>query len=638
MNVSLFPKSWDTTPEAEYHIDEILAFIKTGHWQDCILSYRKMVEMFGKRSEQASHAKKALPAFTVSGTFDIRRDSGLIKHSGLVAIDIDDLADVKKASEIVKTDPYIFASFVSAGGHGLCLICKVDPEQHKGKKDVLFEKFKEYFEQRHDIEIDKLQDISRLRFVSYDPYLFQATTSRTFRIESERLHRIDPNGQANLIKDWTTHQRLETAVNWVERNETWTKGSRHNYIRNLAFNANRMGVSKSELMGFISANYPHFIANPSNAVTWVYKNMQHEFGELLDRSYQKTEIPTVSINEPASIEEIEDLLTGRRANWDKPIPKPPAILSIQGGTISTAGNITVITGPSKSGKTGVLNAIKAGCMVSKSMNVDTLGIEVNENKEGKALIYLDTEQSKYNFDRNYRRVVERAGLSRPPKWFEAYWLRGLMPRELLDATKLIAEHCADRHGGVHMFVVDGIGDYVLSVNDDTESNRIVEEFAILAEEHNAPVVTVLHFNPGTMKERGHIGSQLQRKAESILKINKDEAGISTIGYKELRNAGSLEEMQFQWCDQRKMHTLMGNKPKPLSREQKKTQDLRDMAVRLVIGITDKSVLLELIKDELGCSDTTAWRKIQDLVGRKIIGTSDIKKGPFWIVENEDMPF
>lgn len=641
MNVSLFPKSWDTSPSAEYQIDEILQLIKEGEWQDPVLSYRFLAEKFSKRSPQASNAKKNLPAFTVSGTFTERKDSGLIKHSGFVAIDIDDLNDVDKCTSIVKTDPYIYASFVSAGGHGLCLIIKVDPTEHKEKKTELFDQFKEYFEQRHDIQIDKLQDISRLRFVSFDPYLYKANISRTFRIGSEQAKEININGQARQVRDWEPLERFNFAVKCVDKDYSFTEGNRHTYILQLAFLANKMGIARHQFESFVNTNFSHFRDNPSNAISWVYQNRPGEHGLYLTKEYGKDSYvkPVTDQDAPHTEEQLKDILEGRRAEWGNPIPEPPAILSIQGGTISTAGNITVITGPSKSGKTGVLNAIMAGTMVSKSMNVDTLGITIEHNIEGLALIYIDTEQSKYNFDRNYRRVVDRAGLSNPPEWFQAFWLRGMMPAEMLEATKYIAVECAEKFGGVFMFVVDGIGDYVLSVNDDVDSNRIVEEFARLGEDHNCPIVTVLHFNPGTMKERGHIGSQLQRKAESIIKVSKDEdRDVSTIGYKELRNAGSLTDMEFQWDDSRKMHVSLGHKPKALSKEEKKTQSLRDMAVRLLIGPTDRKVLIELIKDELGCSDVTASRKISEMVGRQIIGCSNQSKGPYWPVSKEDMPF
>ena len=54
---------------------------------------------------------------------------------------------------------------------------------------------------------------------------------------------------------------------------------------------------------------------------------------------------------------------------------------------------------------------------------------------------------------------------------------------------------------------------------------------LIATEQNAVVVTVLHENPNSEygKTRGHLGSQLERKAESNLRLQKDNTtGVTTI--------------------------------------------------------------------------------------------------------------
>ena len=43
----------------------------------------------------------------------------------------------------------------------------------------------------------------------------------------------------------------------------------------------------------------------------------------------------------------------------------------------------------------------------------------------------------------------------------------------------------------------------------------------LAGIYNTCIVTILHFIPSGLKLRGHLGSELQRKAAAILSIEKD---------------------------------------------------------------------------------------------------------------------
>lgn len=71
-----------------------------------------------------------------------------------------------------------------------------------------------------------------------------------------------------------------------------------------------------------------------------------------------------------------------------------------------------------------------------------------------------------------------------------------------------------RHGGIHLVVLDGIADLIRSANDEAESIAIVDEVYRLAGIYKTCIICVLHFVPNGIKLRGHIGSELQRKAGS----------------------------------------------------------------------------------------------------------------------------
>jgi hypothetical protein len=77
--------------------------------------------------------------------------------------------------------------------------------------------------------------------------------------------------------------------------------------------------------------------------------------------------------------------------------------------------------------------------------------------------------------------------------------------------------------------LDGGADFVADVNDAAESNAFVATRHDLAIKHDCPIVGVVHFNPGSEKSRGHLGSQLERKAETNLALEKD-ADESTVIY------------------------------------------------------------------------------------------------------------
>ena len=101
--------------------------------------------------------------------------------------------------------------------------------------------------------------------------------------------------------------------------------------------------------------------------------------------------------------------------------------------------------------------------------------------------------------------------------------------------------------GIHMVVIDGIADLIKGANDETESIAVVEELYRLAGIYNTCIVTILHFIPSGLKLRGHLGSELQRKAAAILSIEKDtDPSVSMVKALKVRDGSPLDVpiMQF----------------------------------------------------------------------------------------------
>jgi len=244
------------------------------------------------------------------------------------------------------------------------------------------------------------------------------------------------------------------------------------------------------------------------------------------------------------------------------IPEPEPIISIDGNIISTAGNITVFKGQSKSGKSGALNGILGGFM--SIGEVDTIGLTVKPNIEGKFLLHIDSEQSSFNHFKSIKAVLRRAGRTEEPKWFKSYLFRELSIKDRRTALGILLEKYSNEFKGVHAIIIDGIADFCTSVNDEKEANEIVYFFEKLAIKYNCPVITIIHLNPSSeTKGRGHLDSQLERKAESILSIKKERGSeISTIEGVYLRNAGSIPLIEFRYDTEKGYHVSCGFKIKP----------------------------------------------------------------------------
>ena len=74
---------------------------------------------------------------------------------------------------------------------------------------------------------------------------------------------------------------------------------------------------------------------------------------------------------------------------------------------------------------------------------------------------------------------------------------------------------------VGLVVIDGIRDLMHDINSSTEATKLVGDLMQWTGEQNIHIQTILHLNKGDDNARGHIGTELNNKAESVLLIAKD---------------------------------------------------------------------------------------------------------------------
>jgi len=173
-------------PFTNLEFDDYLDHIKDGEYQDEVLKYRT-----GKLE------KNKLRGVTASGVFSYRSAKNLTLHSGFICIDIDakDQIDfhLESTCEMLQKDPYVYAFHTSVSGFGLAIYIKVVPEKHL----EAFLAIEKHFNDNYHVLIDKsCKDVSRYRFVSYDPHLYRNRKSRTWKSYLQKKH-IEP--RANYI-------------------------------------------------------------------------------------------------------------------------------------------------------------------------------------------------------------------------------------------------------------------------------------------------------------------------------------------------------------------------------------------------------------------------------------------------------
>lgn len=269
---------------------------------------------------------------------------------------------------------------------------------------------------------------------------------------------------------------------------------------------------------------------------------------------------------------------------EPPPLRPIFSLSVDGQLlpISTPGNITALIAQAKAGKTAFLTTMIAATMSDPTVDADFLSIVSAPNLDGGAVLYFDTEQSRDDFWHITKRAMRRAGAKQRPEWLHSYCLTGLSVAEAKACAWQAVVDAYVRHGRIHAVFIDGVADLVLDVNSAEECNGFLAELHALAIRFDCPIVTVLHLNPqsgkgGFEKARGHLGSQLERKAETNLRIEKD-GDVSVCWSEKQRRAPIFKDKgpRFRWSDEAGMHVTAQAEPAETS-ESRKQREYRDLA-------------------------------------------------------------
>lgn len=270
-------------------------------------------------------------------------------------------------------------------------------------------------------------------------------------------------------------------------------------------------------------------------------------------------------------------------DFNNPPPVAQMIVSVNDVPLGTQGNLLCITGGEGTGKSNYVAALIAGAVKPENAEgIDTLGVSIEGNPKGKAVLFYDTEQSEVQLYKNVSTLLRRCGRDTMPEWFKAYCLTGMSRKERLKSIVLSMDKFHYQYGGIHLVVIDGIADLIRCANDEAESIAVVEELYRLAGIYNTCIVTVLHFIPNGLKLRGHLGSELQRKAAAILSIEKDtKPAVSVVKALKVRDGSPLDVplMQFAWDKEKAMHAYLGEKPKE-EKDRRKEEELVAVAREL----------------------------------------------------------
>ena len=317
------------------------------------------------------------------------------------------------------------------------------------------------------------------------------------------------------------------------------------------------------------------------------------------------------------------MLQSCEIDYENPPDASKSIVAVNGVPLGTQDNLLCITGGEGTGKSNYVATILTGTLGTERLPAErTLGLEITPNPNGLAVLHYDTEQSEAQLHKNLGKTLQRASLKNVPKFYHSLYLASLSRKDRLKLIRESMDLFYHKHGGIHLVVIDGIADLIRSANDETESIAIVDELYRLAGIYNTCIICVLHFVPNGIKLRGHIGSELQRKAAGILSIEKDDnPEYSVVKALKVRDGSPLDVpmMLFGWDKAEDMHVYRGEKSKE-DKEKRKTDELIAVvkeAFRNSFKLTYQE-LCEVLMREMEIKDRTAKKYIAYMKEQRIL--------------------
>jgi hypothetical protein len=237
----------------------------------------------------------------------------------------------------------------------------------------------------------------------------------------------------------------------------------------------------------------------------------------------------IEICEPMQKPDIYNL----KLNITENIERAKAVLGVQNGNyfenIFSVEDLSLIKGEKKARKTFTLSKIFEIVLAN---NHDFLKTELKGEKK---LAYFDTEQSKYYAQLTNMRIARQAGMDN----FDYFYMRGLTKTE---RKKAITDYL-EWNSGVDLIVIDGIVDLIYDFNSIQESSDLVQWLLETIAKYKVHIVCILHVNRGSENARGHLGTMLEQKAETILLIEYLDKMNSKIVFNATRGAG-IDEMKL----------------------------------------------------------------------------------------------
>ncbi len=212
------------------------------------------------------------------------------------------------------------------------------------------------------------------------------------------------------------------------------------------------------------------------------------------------------------------LLETARVRPTDEIEQEPVCLTIEKDgkeyVFGSMGNISTITGRAKAKKTFVVS-FAVGAAVGPILILGRVRGKLPADQP--TVLLFDTEQSRYHVLKVIKRICRLCDIADPPNLI-VYALRAYAPNDRLKAI----DYAINNTPGIGLVVIDGVRDLAVDpVMESDQASHIMTHLLQWTERLNIHILCVLHQNKGDTNVRGHLGTEIVNKSETVLSVTRD---------------------------------------------------------------------------------------------------------------------
>lgn len=548
----------NTTPSDTFQIENIFEYITSNE------KAKRNTEQYRNCTppeEKISFKNGHFDFVTFSGQFKERSKKGIIHAAPYVCVDLDKIVEPTSVLEKIKKDPKhpLTMGFISPSGNGIKLVYRIDT--NKGSHKDYYSMFGEHLSQQYGLDVDLTPSaVASACYLPHDPNAYYDENCPTVSMPESYAVTDGKNDDSNKLElSQTTiteadKQLVEACVKHIVGNGLNITEAYDDWIKK-GFALTELGEEGREYFHQISSastkynrqecdyRYTQLLKDSRGEITlgtFFNACKKHDVPVSQLRSEIMLSTPKVipDINADAydfTDRELHEVRMGDDLEEEQlclGIFDSPLLFSDKKNTalkIATLGNFSTWIGKAKSRKTFLISMFVAAALKGGRFQ-NQIHAEFPEGK--RRVLVFDTEQGSNDVIRVKRRIAKLADKDNQfmREHIKVFALRALAPKERLEEIeKMLA-----KHKGYGLVVIDGIRDLVSSINDEDQATMVSSKLLRWTQEYQIHIMGVLHMNKGDRNARGHLGTELVNKSESVISVTKDNDTTSTVDPENMR--------------------------------------------------------------------------------------------------------